>query len=178
MDERWSFVGTKANRHWVCIAMAAIARQIVAFHVTDRSRQNAEALWEKIPIVYQEQARCFMDQEEVSTGVIPTAQHRSISKLAHQTDHVERFICTFRQRVSRLVRSTLVFSKEVENHLGAIHFFIYYYNLIRAALFVSHLIVLVVVTAPRALGMERDARPVRPHYQGAHVTAPCAHASP
>ncbi|MBW4473112.1 MAG: IS1 family transposase, partial [Stenomitos rutilans HA7619-LM2] len=33
-----------------------------------------------------------------------------------------------RQRVSRLVRKTLSFSKKLENHIGAIWFFIHHYN--------------------------------------------------
>jgi insertion element IS1 protein InsB len=57
-------------------------------------------------------------------GVIPFAQHPAISKLARQTNHVERFHCTLRQRVSRLVRSTLSFSKKLSNHIGAIKYFI------------------------------------------------------
>ncbi|MGL5834122.1 MAG: IS1 family transposase, partial [Waterburya sp.] len=35
---------------------------------------------------------------------------------------------TLRQRVSRLVRKTLSFSKSLENHIGAIWYFIHYYN--------------------------------------------------
>ena len=53
VDELWSFVGTKANRHWVWIAMDATTRQVLAFHVGDRSGQSAEALWEKLPAAYQ-----------------------------------------------------------------------------------------------------------------------------
>jgi insertion element IS1 protein InsB len=56
VDEFWSFIGTKTNRQWVWIAMDTITRQILAFHVGDRSRQSAQALWEKIPTEYQEQA--------------------------------------------------------------------------------------------------------------------------
>jgi insertion element IS1 protein InsB len=37
LDELWSFVGTKANRQWVWIDMDATTRQVVAFHVGDRS---------------------------------------------------------------------------------------------------------------------------------------------
>ena len=54
VDELWSFVGTKANRQWMWIAMDAMTRQIVAFHVGNRSRQSAQALWRKIPTEYQE----------------------------------------------------------------------------------------------------------------------------
>jgi insertion element IS1 protein InsB len=131
VDELWSFVGTKANRQWVWIAMDADTRQIIAFHVGDRSRQSAEALWEKIPTGYQEQAIFYTDCYEAYKSVIPSAQHRAITKLARKTNHVERFNCTLRQRVSRLVRATLSFSKKLANHIGAIKYFICDYNLIR-----------------------------------------------
>jgi insertion element IS1 protein InsB len=133
MDELWSFVGAKENRHWVWIAMDATTRQVIAFHVGDRSGQSAQALWEKIPAVYQEQATFYTDQYEVYKAVIPSAQHRAISKLARQTNHVERFNCTLRQRVSRLVRATLSFSKKLSNHIGAIKYFICDYNLTKCA---------------------------------------------
>jgi IS1 family transposase len=44
------------------------------------------------------------------------------------TNYIERFNNTLRQRVSRLVRKTLSFSKSLENHIGAIWYFIHYYN--------------------------------------------------
>ena len=56
--------------------------------------------------------------------MIPVAQHRAISKLARKTNHLERFNNTLRQRVSRLVRDTLAFSKKLSNHIGAIKFII------------------------------------------------------
>jgi insertion element IS1 protein InsB len=115
VDELWSFVGKKANRQWIWIALDATTPQVIAFHVGDRSGQSAEALWEKIPTVYQERALFYTDQYEVYKGVIPSAQHRAISKLARRTNHVERFNCTLRQRVSRLVRATLSFSKNLAN---------------------------------------------------------------
>jgi transposase-like protein len=80
VDELWSFVGRKANRQWVWIAMDAMTRQIIAFHVGDRSRQSAQELWEKIPAVYQEQARFYTDCYEVYKGIIPSAHHRAITK--------------------------------------------------------------------------------------------------
>jgi len=129
LDELWSYVGKKANCHWVWIAMDATTRQVIAFHVGDRSGQSAQALWEKIPAVYQEHALFYTDPYAVYSGVIPTAQHCAISKLARTTNHVERFNCTLRQRVSRLVRATLSFSKKLSNHIGAIKYFIYDYNL-------------------------------------------------
>ena len=60
-DELWSFVGAKANRQWVWIAIDATTRQVVAFHVGDRSGQSAQALWKKIAAVYQEHALFYTD---------------------------------------------------------------------------------------------------------------------
>ena len=68
---------------------------------------------------------------EIYEGVIPTAQHKAITKKARKTNHVERFNNTLRQRVSRLVRDTLAFSKKLANHIGAIKYFICHYNLTR-----------------------------------------------
>jgi insertion element IS1 protein InsB len=133
VDELWSFVGKKTNRQWVWIAMNADTRQIIAFHVRDRSRQSAKALWGKIPREYQEQATFYPDCYEAYKDVIPSAQHRAITKRARKTDHVERFNCTLRQRVSRLVRATLAFSKKLANHIGAIKYFICDYNLVKGA---------------------------------------------
>lgn len=133
LDEIWSFVGKKVNRQWVWIAMDVTTRQVLAFHVGDRSGQSAKALWEKIPAAYQEHAVFYTDQYTVYTGVIPCAQHHAISKLARMTNHVERFNCTLRQRVLRPVRATLSFSKKLSNHIGAIKYFICDYNLTKGA---------------------------------------------
>jgi insertion element IS1 protein InsB len=49
-DALWSFVGEKANRQWIWIAMDVQTRQVIAFHVGDRRRDSAQALWAKIPV--------------------------------------------------------------------------------------------------------------------------------
>ena len=79
------------------------------------------------------QALFSTDGYEVYKGVIPPAQHRAITKLVRKTNHVARFNCTLRQRVSRLVRATLSFSKKLANHIGAIKYFICDYSLTRGA---------------------------------------------
>ena len=123
-DEMWSFVEKKANKQWLWIAMDATTRQIMAFHVGDRRRDRAKELWAKIPEVYREQATFHTDQYEVYTGVIPADRHKAITKKARTTNHIERFNSTLRQRVSRLVRETLSFSKKPAHHIGAIKYFI------------------------------------------------------
>jgi insertion element IS1 protein InsB len=132
-DELWSFVGNKANKQWLWIAMDAKTRQVIAFHVGDRSRESANELWAKIPAVYREQATFYTDQYDAYTGVIPAERHKAITKKARKTNHVERFNNTLKQRVSRLVRETLSFSKKLANHIGAINFFICHSNLTNAA---------------------------------------------
>ena len=132
-DEMSSFVQKKANKQWIWLAMDTKTRQIIAFHIGDRSRKSARRLWAKIPEAYRQQAMFYTDQYVVYEGVIPAAQHKAINKLARRTNHIERFNNTLRQRVSRLVRETLSFSKKLANHIGAIKYFICHYNLTRAA---------------------------------------------
>ena len=108
---------------------------VIAFHVGDRSKRSARQLWKAIPEAYQQKATFYTDQYVSYRGVIPTPQHREISKRARKTNHIERFNCTLRQRVSRLVRASLSFSKKLSNHIGAIHYFLCHYNLTRAAEF-------------------------------------------
>ena len=123
-DEMASFVKKKANKQWIWLAMDVKPRQVMAFHVGDRSRRSAKRLWAKIPVVYRQHATFYTDQYVVYEGVIPAAQHEAINKLARKTNHIERFNNTLRQRVSRLVREALSFSKKLANHIGAIKLFI------------------------------------------------------
>ena len=129
--ELWSVVGKKANQPWLWMAMDAKTRQVIAFHVGDRSHERAKALWAKIPVVDREQATVHTDRYEAYQGVIPPAQHKAMTKKGRNTNHVERFNHTVRQRGARLVRETLSFSKKLANHIGAIKYFICHYNLTR-----------------------------------------------
>jgi insertion element IS1 protein InsB len=132
-DEMWSFVQKKAHKQWIWIAMDAKTRQIIAFHVGGRSRDSAKALWANIPVVYRERAAFHTDQYDAYQGVIPAERHNAITKKARKTHHIERFNNTLRQRLSRLVRATLSFSKKLAHHIGAIKYFIGHSNLTRAA---------------------------------------------
>ena len=50
VDELWSFVGNKKNDQWLWIVMDAETRQILAFHVGNRTKASGEALMAKLPI--------------------------------------------------------------------------------------------------------------------------------
>ena len=131
VDELWSFVGKRSNKQWVWIAMDANTRQVIAFYVGDRGQESAQKLWENIPKCYRDHATFYTDQYASYEGVIPAEQHKAVIKQSGKVNHIERFNCTLRQRVSRLVRKTLSFSKKLKNHIGAIKYFICHYNLIK-----------------------------------------------
>jgi IS1 family transposase len=123
-DEMANFVQKKANEQWIWLAMDVKTHQIIAFHVGDRSRKSARQWWGKIPKAYRRYPTCHTDQYLAYKGVIPAAQHQAISKQACKTNHIERFNHTLRQRVSRLVRSALSFSKKLDHYIDAINMFI------------------------------------------------------
>ena len=69
-------------------------------------------------------------RERISLRSICRAVGVSLPWLLH---FIERFNNTLRQRLSRLVRELLSFSKILANHIGALRYFICHYNLTRAA---------------------------------------------
>ena len=128
LDELWSFVGAKAQTLWLWVALCRRTRQIVAWSLGDRSEQGAADLRAALPKAYR---RCATrsDLWRAYQAAFPARTHRCCGKDEGETCHVERWFCTLRQRVGRLVRKALSFSKCPENHLDAIHFFITTYNL-------------------------------------------------
>lgn len=128
MDELWSFVDDKGNEQWVWLAIDVKTREIVGCHIGDRSGESAKALWGSLPGVYRQCAVCYSDFWSAYPVALPSKRHRSVGKETGLTSYIERFNNTLRQRVSRLVRKTLSFSKKLENHVGAIWNFIHHYN--------------------------------------------------
>lgn len=128
MDEIWSYCGNKQQKQWVWLAIDRQTREIVGVHIGDRSREGAIKLWHSLPPVYRQCAVIYSDFWEAYKEVLPKKRHRSVGKESGQTNHIERFNNTLRQRISRLVRKTLSFSKKLENHIGAIWNFVHHYN--------------------------------------------------
>ncbi|MFP4694707.1 MAG: IS1 family transposase, partial [Halothece sp.] len=94
----------------------------------NRDRVAAKKLWDSLPPVYRQCATCYTDFWEAYQGILPSKRHKAVGKDSGQTNHIERFNNTLRQRVGRLVRKSLSFSKKFQNHLGAIWDFIHCYN--------------------------------------------------
>jgi insertion element IS1 protein InsB len=127
-DEMWSFVGNKGNKQWIWLALDVDTREIIGVHVGDRSEQGARKLWDSLPAVYRQCAVAYTDFWSAYALVFPGTRHIAVGKETGKTNYIERFNCTMRQRISRLVRKTLSFSKKLENHIGAIWYFIHHYN--------------------------------------------------
>jgi len=126
-DELWSFIGTKKQVWWMWVALDARTRQVVAMAVGDRNEFTARCLWEALPGRYRDRAVVATDLLPVYRAVVPEDQHAPAGKEAGLTAHVERSFCTLRQRCARFVRKTLSFSRRMENHVGALWYFVRLY---------------------------------------------------
>jgi IS1 family transposase len=124
----WSFVGKKKNKQWIWLALDIETKEIVGVYVGERSREGAKGLWQSLPTLYRQCAVSYTDFWSAYEEIFPTCRHQAVGKTCGKTNSIERFNCTLRQRISRLVRKTLSFSKKLENHIGAIWYFIHHYN--------------------------------------------------
>jgi len=132
VDELWSFVACKENAVWLWTALCRRTRQIVAFVLGDRSADTCRRLWQAIPGSYR-RCRSYSDFWQTYEAVFPHRTHHCVGKQSGLTAHQERWYCTLRQRISRLVRKTLSFSKSEINHELVTRWFIIHYNLQRKA---------------------------------------------
>ena len=123
-DEIWFYVGKKENKRWIRLILERRTRQIIALHIGDRSQHSADALWAKVPREVKAQALVLTDCRKAYGLAIPARQHTACVKQSGQVSLIERFNCTLRQRVSRLVRKSLSFSKSDWFHEQAVKYFI------------------------------------------------------
>jgi insertion element IS1 protein InsB len=100
--------------------MDATTRPVVACHVGDRRRTSAQVWGAKMPDASRQHAIGDTDQDVGYARVIPTAQPRTISTLARNTRHIERFNHTLRPWASCVAREALSCSKKLANPLGAL----------------------------------------------------------
>jgi insertion element IS1 protein InsB len=105
-------------------------RQVVARAVGDRSKEICLELWNNVPDEYRK-GHCFSDFWKAYQAIIPEDQLAQVGKETGETAHVERWNCTLRQRLARLVRETLSFSKSIFMHIVCLDLFLHRYNLDR-----------------------------------------------
>jgi insertion element IS1 protein InsB len=128
MDELWSYVAKRTNKVWLWVAICRRTKQIVAFAIGDRSEKTCYKLWEAIPEKYK-LCKSFSDYWHAYAKVFEQNNHKQVGKESGQTNHIERWNNTIRQRLGRLTRETLSFSKQLWWHEKVIHWFIVTYNL-------------------------------------------------
>jgi IS1 family transposase len=128
LDEVWSFVANKQQKVWLWLALCRRTRQIVAYTLGDRSTQTCQELYNKLPEQYRH-CKTYSDFWDAYKAVFPKDTHQTLGKEAGQTNHVERWNNTLRQRVARYVRKTLSFSKSLAAHHMFVKWFVFHYNL-------------------------------------------------
>ena len=128
LDELCGYVQKRANKVWTWTALCRRTRQIVAFVNGDRSEKTCRKLWDRIPEAYRT-CRTFSDFWQAYANVFSEDTHQSVGKESGETAHMERWNNTLRQRLGRLTRKTLSFSKDETWHDKVIHWFVISYNL-------------------------------------------------
>ena len=117
--------------------MCRRTRQIVAYYFGDRSHKTLKKLWDRIPEQYRK-CRSFSDFYAAYAQVLSDITHTQVPKNSGETSRIERFNNILRQRIGRLVRKTLSFSKSEFFHDLSIKLFIIHYNLKRLLLINSY----------------------------------------
>ena len=90
------FVGKKRVKKEVWLAFDRRSREIIAYHVGGRSREDARIFWQSFPPVYRQCAVIYSDKWEAYSGIIPSNRHRIVEKNKRETNHLERFNNTLR----------------------------------------------------------------------------------
>jgi insertion element IS1 protein InsB len=137
LDEAWSFVGQKQQTAWLWVALERETRKIkiLAWVLGDRSKKTAKRLWEALPLtrwqkrdaVYQ-RIHGFLYCTDFYAGYDSIIRWERRAYKKGETNHVERFFCTLRQRLARWTRKSLMFSKSLEMHEVALTVFVDQYN--------------------------------------------------
>ena len=94
--------------------------EILGVFIGSRNAVGAQGLWNSLPPIYRQCVTVYTDFWDVYQQIISLKRYKSVDKQSGLTSKIERLNCTLRQRISRLVRKTLSFSKKLDNHIGAI----------------------------------------------------------
>jgi len=128
LDEVWSFVGQRSQQRWIWLALCRRTRQVLAYAIGPRDEGIWRLLWSRIPVRYRF-GLLYTDCWSSYYNLLPVKQHRPGGKEVGDTNHLERFNLTLRQRLGRLMRKTLSFSKCDVMHEICLRLFLHEYNL-------------------------------------------------
>jgi len=136
-DECWSFVYSKATPVWIWASICRRTRQVVSFTIGDRSATTGQQLWLNTDPDYQN-SYTYSDYWQPYLAFVDLDCHYQCGKEEGQTNHIERFWATLRNRLGRLTRKTLSFSKAFEPLKDILTVFVYNYNRIIFEKYNSH----------------------------------------
>jgi insertion element IS1 protein InsB len=108
----------RENPVHIWLAYDRKTKQIVGCFWGDRGAKDAQLFWESLPEEYQNNAKVYTDFWSSYSVVITPDKHFPSKKKDGETNHIERFNNTLRQRCSRLVRKGLSFSIGVSLPVG------------------------------------------------------------
>ena len=128
-DEMWFFVHDKKNKKWLWLAVLRRNRQVVAFHIGDRSYIAFKVLYSKVTNEYKK-CQSRSDFWEAYDD-LPKTLHQKCGKETGETSQVESVNNVIRQRLGRYARKTCSFSKSTVNHIKVTGLFLQEYNLER-----------------------------------------------
>jgi len=80
VDELWSFVGNKKNEQWLWLVMHSKTRQILAFHVGNRTKASAEALMAKLPAELKKKPAFIQINSQFTTKLSPVSNTARLEK--------------------------------------------------------------------------------------------------
>jgi insertion element IS1 protein InsB len=126
-DELCGFCQSKKNKQWVWAALSRKTRQVVAYVIGDRSEKTFRRLIRKIPIEYLK-SKSFSDYWKSYAILKAKGNHQQVGKESGQTNHIERYWATLRARITRYVRKSLSFSRNLRYHHLVTKLFIVDYN--------------------------------------------------
>ncbi|QYJ68819.1 IS1 family transposase [Flavobacterium litorale] len=115
IDELWSFIGNKANVTWITYAIERTTKNVVAFFVGNKSKENIKPLIDKVLLLNP--SSIYTDKLNIYPSLIPKTTHK---RFRYCTNLIERKNLTLRTHIKRLTRKTICFSKSkiyLEAHL-------------------------------------------------------------
>jgi len=101
------------------LAIDVLTKEIVGVYIGQIHKDGVRGLWIFLPAVYRQCSVNSTDFWSAYGIVFYKKRHRAVGKDTGQTNYIEKFNNTMRQRISRLARKTLSFSKKLSNHMGS-----------------------------------------------------------
>ncbi|EFF9497449.1 IS1 family transposase [Escherichia coli] len=119
LDEQWSFVGSKAQQHWLWYAYNTKTGGVLAYTFGPRTDETCRELL--VLLTPFNIGMLTTDEWGSYTRALPKEKHLTGKIFAQR---IERNNLTLRTRIKRLARKTLCFSRSVELHEKVIGAFI------------------------------------------------------